>query len=61
MIRRLLAIFTCGFVIPQIVNIYINGLYYEAKMPARDVILQLILYLLCGTTQFFFLTLEYGW
>lgn len=46
--------------LPQIINIYINGLYYETAMPTRDVVLQMVLYLICGTTQFFFATLEYS-
>lgn len=56
----MLVIYFSGFVFPQIVNIYINGLYYEYKMPSNYVIFQGILSVLCGSTQLFFLTLEYG-
>lgn len=59
-ISRLLLIYCVGFVVPQITNIYINGLRREMKLPDNFVILQMILYVMCGTTQFFFYTLEYA-
>ena len=56
----MLFIYCVGFIIPQICNIYING-YFKDKKPTNDiVIIQIILYVICGMTQYLFYTFEYA-
>ena len=59
-IRRLLFIYSVGFVIPQICNIYLNGQRTEQALTDGQILFQVCLSVICGATQFFFLTLEYA-
>lgn len=46
--------------VPQIINIYFRGMGTQAQLPDYCVVIQYIMYILCGATQFFFLTFEYA-
>ena len=59
-IKTLLIIYSIGFVIPQILNIYLCAGVQEMYISNEQIVLQMVLYVMRGVTQIFFLTLEYA-